>query len=298
MKKQNILLISIIIILFISLIVTIIYYHKDKNLTIEAKVLVSGSNYLLVESTDEIDYIIKTDSSNYQEGDKLEIQLTGINKNKTSYEGVAKNIKIIEDNQETTENNNINEITNNFNNNENQTNNNQIQTPSSQENISQKEKYTEEDIIAYFENLDNDLTTYNNSDEVLGKTIKSKFVKCIDFIFYDEEIGGKTFSELTNTVKLKIISIALSIDSKIDTHFPGYKDSINNTYQNIKYSLIEKYLEITTTICNNDENLCQTAKEGFSNLKTNFGITWDLVKDLASSGVSKLKDWYEIWRYN
>ena len=86
-----------------------------------------------------------------------------------------------------------------------------------------------------------------------------------------------------NIGKLKVLSLALSIDSKIEEKFPDYKDSISSKYQNIKSNIIEKYLEITTNICNNDEDLCVTAKEGFADLKVNFGITWDIIKELAVS---------------
>ena len=89
----------------------------------------------------------------------------------------------------------------------------------------------------------------------------------------------------------------MNIDEKIETKFPEYKESISSTYQNIKSKIVKKYLETTTNICNNDKDLCKTAKEGFSNLKEKFGLTWDFIKDLTGDGISKLKDWYEIWKY-
>ena len=111
---------------------------------------------------------------------------------------------------------------------------------------------TSQEVVTYFEDLNNEVTNYNNNDETLGKKIKSKFIKCVDFIFYDGEIGGKTFKELSNQAKLKILEISMNIDAKIDNKFPGYKESISSSYQNIKSKIIEKYLETTTNICNND----------------------------------------------
>ena len=157
----------------------------------------------------------------------------------------------------------------------------------------QPRKWQESEIVNYFEELNFELDTQTN----LSQKIKEKFVKCIDFIFYDQEIGGKTFKELTNDAKLKILEITLSIDSKIDNKFPNYKDSINEKYQNIKNKITEKYLEITTNICNNNKETCNKAKEGFKNLKENFGITWDLIKEFIGTNTNKLKDWYEIWKY-
>ena len=234
MKKKDLIFISIIIILLISLIITIIYFNKNKEYTIEGEILLVGSNYLLLKSNDNIDYVINTNNTNYQVGTKLKIDLIDIKTNKTPYEGTAKNINTISssniDNEKINIENNMNnsnddDLTNNITKNNNQT--------------TKQENYTETDIISYFEKLNNELTTYNNNNETLGKTLKSNFVKCIDFIIYNEQINGITFSELTNNTKLKILSLTLSIDTKIDNKFPGYKDSINNTYQNIKSKIIE-----------------------------------------------------------
>jgi len=308
MKKKDLIFISIIILLIISLILTIIYFKKNDNKTITGEVLAVGSNYLLIGTSSKEDYVINTDTLDYQIGDKLELSLKNIKTNKTPYEATAKDITVIESpsNKENNQINSNNNINNNNNtntgssNNNNQSNIDEFNNSNNNNNNNEtnnENTNTDSSIITYFENLDNQLTTYDSSDESLGKTIKTNFVKCIDFIFYNKEINGKTFNELTNNTKLKILSITLSIDSKIEEKFPRYKDSVSNTYQNVKTKIIEKYLETTTNICNNDPDLCVTAKEGFSDLKTNFGITWDVIKELANSGVSKLKDWYEIWRY-
>lgn len=319
MKKKELILISTIIALITIIIILLIYYNQkeevlSKEKTIEAELLAIGEDYLLVSTKEDIDYVIYTEDLTYKIGDKLKLELKNIHENSLPIEAIAKKITIIE---EIKENNNEVEddqedkilepkedIDLNNMKTEEELNTNKKEEPpnnTQQENIQQKDesdkKYTEEDIINYFNNLDTELTNYNN-DETKEKNIKEKFVKCIDFIFYGEEIEGKTFNELTNTAKLKVISIALSIDSKIDNKFPGYKDSIGNTYQNIKSKLVEKYLDITTNICNNDKELCINAKEGFKELKNSFGLTWDIIKQLAGKGTTKLKNWYEIWRYS
>lgn len=284
MKKKIIILITIITIILLSVILLIL---NNKTKTIEANILVVGSDYLLISTDDKIDYIINTKNTEYNVGDKIKIEITHINKNKTPYEATAKNITIItkykeqETNKEEPKNENI-------------TNNNK---PATDNNNNQETKYSDKDIINYFENLKNKITNYNNEHDI-SQEIKQKFVTCIDFLFYDKAIGGKTFKELTNETKIKVLELTLYIDSKIDTVFPGYKDSISSSYQNIKNKVITLYLDVTTDICTNNQELCNTAKEGFQNLKENFGITWDLIKDLAGTGIPKLKDWYEIWRYN
>ena len=128
MKKKDIILISIIIILVISLITTIIYYNKDKTLNITGEVLVVGSNYLLVGTSDNEDYVIKTNDTNYQVGDNLQLELKNISKKKTPYEATAKNIIIIKDAEHNDENIQSNNNPNNIDN----TSNNKV--PSNQEN--------------------------------------------------------------------------------------------------------------------------------------------------------------------
>jgi len=287
MKKKIIILIAIITILLL----TIILLLNNKTKTIEANILVVGSDYLLVSTDDEIDYIINTKNKDFAIGDKIKIEINHINKNKTPYEANAKNITIITKYEESENNEETNKEEPK---NENITNNNK---PATDNNNNQVTKYSDKDIINYFENLKNKITNYNNEHDI-SQEIKQKFVTCIDFLFYDKAIGGKTFKELTNETKIKVLELTLYIDSKIDTVFPGYKDSISQSYQNIKNKVITLYLDVTTDICTNNQELCNTAKEGFQNLKENFGITWDLIKDLAGTGISKLKDWYEIWRYN
>jgi len=287
MKKKIIIIISIITILLITSILLL----NNKTRTIEGNILVVGSDYLLVSTIDKIDYIINTKNTDYTIGDKIKIEINHINKNKTPYEANAKNITIITKYEEPENNKETNKEEPKK---ENITNNGK---PVLDNNNNQETNYSDTDIINYFEDLKNKITNYTSEHDI-SQEIKEKFVTCIDFLFYDKAIGGKTFKELTNTTKIKVLELTLYIDSKIDTVFPEYKDSISQSYQNIKNKVITLYLDTTTEICTNNKELCNTAKEGFQNLKENFGITWDLIKDLAGTGLTKLKDWYEIWRYN
>ena len=104
---------------------------------------------------------------------------------------------------------------------------------------------------------------------------------------------------MSTSAKLKIISIALKIDSKIEEHIPGYKETISSNgskiYNNVKERLVTLYLDISTEICKNHENGCNIAKEIFKDIKDNCKIGWNFIKNLLSSGTSRLKDWYEIY---
>ena len=147
------------------------------------------------------------------------------------------------------------------------------------------------DPVAYFDNIE------NSSDE---NVIKEGFIKIVDFIFYGEKINGYTFEELTNEAKLKIINLALSLDKKIEEYFPGYKEKLSNStnkiYSNIKNFVVDLYISITSQICDNNEELCNYAKEDFEFMKKAFNLTFDYIGDLSNIGISKLEDWYETFK--
>ena len=155
---------------------------------------------------------------------------------------------------------------------------------------------TEEQLITYLNNFSSEID--NSTD--LKTNIKEKFITIVDFLFYDGKIGNKTFAELSNSTKLKVLELALTIDQKIENKFPGYKESIstngNRIYTNLKTRALELYLDITTSVCENNSELCDDAKIGLGELKSSFSLTWDFLKEIAGSGLTKLKSWYEVWR--
>lgn len=155
--------------------------------------------------------------------------------------------------------------------------------------------YTENDVIEYFQSASNTLDQQNdqNNSSFVDKA-KNAFTTVVDFIFYGKEINGYTFSELTTSAKMKVIEIALKIDAKINQYFPNYKDSIKAGYENIKGKLAYAYLEITSSLCEAvGTDTCEQAKEDFNNMKKSFSFTFDLIKELAKSGASKVKEFYE-----
>src|SRR5699024_8706248 len=134
--------------------------------------------------------------------------------------------------------------------------------------------YSENDVINYFQTASNNLDQQNdqNNSSFVDKA-KNAFTTVVDFIFYGKEINGYTFSELTTSAKMKIIEIALKIDSKINEYFPDYKESIKAGYENIKGKLAYAYLEITSSLCEAvGTDTCNQAKEDFNNMKKSFGF--------------------------
>lgn len=172
-----------------------------------------------------------------------------------------------------------------------------IVSPSSDSNNDSVDStYSSDDVISYFQSEADSLSVYQENESFALKA-KNAFTNIVDFIFYDKEIKGYTFNELTNSAKLKVIKIALTIDSKIDKYFPNYKETIKDKYDNLKGKLASLYLEITLSLCETvGSNTCNQAKEDFNNMKESFGFTWELIKELATNGSNKVKNFYESWR--
>lgn len=157
---------------------------------------------------------------------------------------------------------------------------------------------SEDSVISYFSSRESLINPDSNQeDKSIRQIAKETFTTIIDFIFYDKEIKGYTFSELTTSAKLKVIGIALSIDHKIDSYFPNYKEDIKDKYLDIKGKLALKYIEFTSMLCDKvGEDTCNQAKEDFNTMKEGFNLTIDLVKEMATNGGNKIKDFYESWR--
>lgn len=162
---------------------------------------------------------------------------------------------------------------------------------STDNNLDSTEDNDEQGVIEYFENMEDEV---KNSTSFKEK-FKEYFTTIVDFIFYDKEIKGYTFKELSGTAKAKIVGIALKIDSKIEEYVPNYKETISGTYKDIKERLITLYMDIATDICKNNEEGCNKVKDIFADIKSTCKIGWNFIKNLIGSGTSKIKEWYEIY---
>ena len=273
--------------------------------TVAIVLILNTKEFTLKNNTDNQE----TNQSQLQENTNKnnETQNKDTNNNNQSENTNTNNNK--QTNTNNTQNNSNNEQTSNQNNQTTEPTNNNVadkkedtnQNQPVNNNTENKEEVvtkSETNLISYFQQQDNIITSNTNQDDSsFREKAKNAFITIVDFIFYDKEIKGYTFKELTTSAKLKVIEIALSIDNKIDEYFPDYKDVIKDKYDNIKGKLAVKYLEFTSTLCESvGEDVCNQAKEDFNNLKENFSITWQLIKELASSGSQKVKEFYESWR--
>lgn len=152
------------------------------------------------------------------------------------------------------------------------------------------------DMVEYFNELDNTVFTEENIRK-FGKKAKEKFIEITDFVFYGTAINGVTFDGLKDTAKLKIMNILLAIDAKMEKVYPGYKEEIKLKATNLKEKVVIKYLEVSDKVCTSvGEDACNQAKTDFKTMKKSFGLTFDFIKIIGKAGLSKLKDWYEVFR--
>ena len=165
----------------------------------------------------------------------------------------------------------------------------------------------DERAIETFNNLEEDINNILNSETVDNAKDKAKgvFISIVDFLFYDSEINGVTFDELTDSGKQKVLEIASSIDNKIENKFPNYKETISETAK-------EAFNKASELIKKGANNLKEFSKEklGEENYnaivdvkdeiveytKETIDIIGDVGSDLLDSGKEYIKNWYENFR--
>lgn len=310
-NNKNI-LIGVLLILFIGACAIIFYLLNNRSTQmskeITGKVIVSDKEYLIIES-DKENYLISNIKGVYDIGDVVKFSYleSNVNNDINPKEIKISDEELIEKNEVENKDEEVNENDKEIDNKEetnnqitsNNNSNNQSTTSKPNNNISTNTNSTNNtsadvEVMNYINTLQTEMDKPS-----LGESVKNGFVTVIDFLFYQGTIKGHTFNELSNSAKLKVLEAALYFDSKIEKYFPGYKESISGTankiYNNVKSNIVSAYLNITTSICTSNNDLCNSAKEGFQSLKRNFGLTFDLIKDIAGDGITNLKNWYEIW---
>lgn len=187
------------------------------------------------------------------------------------------------------------------------------------QNLIVEEKTSEEQVIvseteftSYIAEINQDVETIAEKEELSSldkQTLTNTFITLTDFIFYDGEIKGTTFAELTTSAKEKVIELYEKIDAKIESVYPGYKEKIKETsiktYNNIKDKLIEVKDNIATNYKNeigqdryNDQ--VETFNESKEIMKESFEPVIDVIveesKDLYNTAKEKLDNWYQTWK--
>lgn len=308
-QRKPILLTLLIIVTFILIVLTSVSLYRDfeddEVMSIDNKiygtVLERGSNYVKLQDLDGYNYMIRSQ----EDLDIGDFVVAYFEKDDRDFSGKSR-IELIAKEQEILIGEKKDDVvtTKEMTTIEHQTNTtkvetNKIKTTSTKAITSLPlSEVNEEEIVSYFSSEYDAISTYSN-DQTLKEKAKEKFITFVDFIFYDGEIKGKKFNDLTATVKAKVIYYTLLLDAKIDSKWPDYKKNIDNKYNDIKARLIAKYMEITTSICENNQDNCTNVKNDFNLLKKSVGLTWGVIKRAFSyaynSGKEHLVKWYEVF---
>lgn len=291
MNKKKRIYFGVGMIFFIFVLFLVIYFYQKANqiYIIQATVSYVGKDYLLVQDNQGKEYSLSL-KSNYFVGDKIIFEVKNMKKtnpiegNVLSVEKVNQDIGFTIHDEENTSKDNRNVVDENGN-----------ESALSLEQASDNSG-SEEEVVASLEELKSEV---DNSSHITS-SIKHGFIELVDFLLYDGTIRGKTFSSLSNSAKIKVLKIAFLIDTKIEEKFPDYKESIKSAssfaYDKFREKVIVSYFDLAAKVCQENEESCTTAKEGISELKKSGSLTWQFIKNLTSSSISKLKSWYEVWR--
>lgn len=170
------------------------------------------------------------------------------------------------------------------------------------EELTEVEKYDDEDIVNYFLTKKDDIVTSEKSSAIKQKAI-DLFIEMTDFIFYGEEINGITYKELKDATKENIIGTFGEIDRFICSIDPDYKETlqekykivsefISENYKNGKESFLENYGDITIDdIYNEMQEIKESDKETINQIK-------DASLDTYENMKIKVKEWYENLKNN
>ena len=274
-------------------------YVKNSNLpliigaiVILAIGLVIGLNINKKEVYTRIDMVASTGSNNSNNeieviGDEIDI----------------KEEPVISDNK----NNSIDNISNND-----STSSKNTQSNNSTNNtndISETITYSNNDEVV-INSLESSLSKINNgdgSDSSFADSAKWVFVSIVDFLFYDGEINGITFDELTDSGKQKVLEIASKVDSAIESKIPGYKETISSTAS----KAFNKASEIIKSGANSLNNFAREklGEENYQSIidakdelvyytKNAINFLGDVGGKVFNSVKDKLDSWYQDFKNN
>jgi hypothetical protein len=159
--------------------------------------------------------------------------------------------------------------------------------------------------LEYFNAAESKINSMTDNIDKVKTEGKALFVKLVDFIFYDTEINGIKFNDLTTATQEKLVAIANSVDSKIESKLPGYKETVvdytGKTYTYLSDKLKQGITYVDTKIGENiNPDTYAEVKEETSGvvdtIKESVGTAIDISKETLAVGKEKLQKWYEGWK--
>lgn len=163
--------------------------------------------------------------------------------------------------------------------------------PSNLEPENQEETLDTEE-FDYFDQAKKEIKELIESEQVEQAKEKGKeyFITGVDFIFYDKEINGVTFDDLTEEGKKVTLENLETIDGWIMEIAPDYKDKISEKYQVVKDFVSTTYYDVLESI---KESL---GEENYSAIREKKNEIKESITNPKDKVLEKVSDWYQNFK--
>lgn len=169
-------------------------------------------------------------------------------------------------------------------------------TPSSTASSTLEQENQEETLdteeFDYFDQAKKEIKELIESEQVEQAKEKGKeyFITGIDFIFYDKEMNGVTFDDLTEEGKKVTLENLETIDGWIMEIAPDYKDKIGEKYQVVKDFVSTTYYDVLESI---KESL---GEENYSAIQEKKNEIKDSITSTKDKALEKVSEWYQNFK--
>ena len=163
--------------------------------------------------------------------------------------------------------------------------------PSNLEQENQEETLDTEE-FDYFDQAKKEIKELIESEQVEQAKEKGKeyFITGVDFIFYDKEMNGVTFDDLTEEGKKVTLENLEIIDGWIMEIAPDYKDKIGEKYQVVKDFVSTTYYDALESI---KESL---GEENYSAIQEKKNEIKDSITSTKDKALEKVSEWYQNFK--
>ena len=144
----------------------------------------------------------------------------------------------------------------------------------------------------YFDQAKKEIKELIESEQVEQAKEKGKeyFITGVDFIFYDKEMNGVTFDDLTEEGKKVTLENLETIDGWIMEIAPDYKDKIGEKYQVVKDFVSTTYYDALESI---KESL---GEENYSAIQEKKNEIKESITSTKDKALEKVSDWYQNFK--
>ena len=161
--------------------------------------------------------------------------------------------------------------------------------------------YTDQEMINYISDVESEVTKITEQKKVTETdkiTLRNTFITLTDFIFYGGTIKGKTFDQLQDETKIKIIDLYNKIDSKIESVAPNYKENIKSTSKKVYTNVKEQASNLKEKIQNSykeyaGEDAYNDTAKAYESDKQNVKDVYEVYEPAIEQAKEKAKDTYE-----